>query len=84
MSFKVGQRVRYTGNHPTHCSTYIGWEGTVEWGGRGENTGVHWDQIARGNFIHYSANLELIEPLSGLERSIAAYIAAEKKELGLV
>lgn len=78
--FSIGQRVRFRGTLPYSNTELIGREGVVTAITLGGKLVVGGDLRLMGC---RPGNLELVKPLSALETNLAAYIAAEKKELGL-
>lgn len=78
--FKVGDQVRFTGVLSHSNTELIGKQGTVESITLGGKLIIKGDLCLMGC---RPGNLELVKPLSALEADLVAYIASEKKELGL-
>lgn len=92
-NFKHGDRVRYTGKSRYYSEPWrVGMEGVIDNTERGvpDSTIYAWvryDKLRDGRTercSHYPANVELVEPDTPFQASLRAYIASEKKELGLV
>lgn len=78
--FKVGDRVRYIGPSFTHRDGVV----TGEKCKREGFTYVEVSLEGIGSWPSLAHNLVLLRPLTPLEQDLSAYIASEKKELGLV